>query len=161
MAGNPVSDPTIEATIAAALLDLERIGQRVRQVVESNVREYGMHLQNQVRINASTGVHQRGQPHILGTGPGPNVATGDYRRSITLEVSAEGVDNIAADVYTNSEQGARLEYGFVGVDSLGRVFSQSPFPHFHPAGDLIEPRFQAAVRDQVDAVLRSDGGPGV
>jgi len=152
-----MSDPTIEATIAAALLDLERIGHQVRHVVESNVREFGMHLQNQVRINTSTGTHQRGQPHIPGTGPGPNAATGDYRRSITLEVSADA-DGIAADVYTNSEQGARLEYGFVGVDSLGRVFSQSPYPHFHPAADLIEPRFQAAVRDQVDATLANDGG---
>jgi len=94
------------------------------------------------------------------------VATGDYRRTITLAVASETVDGervIAADVYTNSVQGARLEWGFVGVDSLGRVYRQGPFPHFGPAADLVGPAFQSATIDGVEAVLAATkigGGAG-
>lgn len=151
-----MADRIIEVTYAGTLLDLEEVGHQIGQVVEETVREYGMHLQNEVRLNVSTGYHTPGRPHIPGTGPGPNVATGDYRRTIALAVAADTVDGeraIAADVYTNSVQGARLEYGFVGPDSLGRLFKKSPFPHFGPAADLVGPAFQSATIDGVEAVL--------
>jgi len=161
-----VSDRIIEVTYAGTLIDLEEVGHQIGQVVEENVREYGMHLQNQVRVNATTGYHTPGRPHIPGTGPGPNRATGDYVRSISLAVAAETVDGeraLVADVYTNSVQGARLEYGYIGPDSLGRLFKKSPFPHFGPAADLVGPAFQAATIDGVEAVLaaaKTGGGAG-
>ena len=149
-------DLSIDVSFAGTNIDLEEIGHQVGQAVETSVREYGMLLQNQVRVNASTGFHKPGAPHIDGTGPGPNVATGDYRRSISLEFSSGTLDGeraVQGDVYTNSAQGGRLEYGFVGVDSLGRVYKQSPFPHFRPAADTIEPKFHAGVRSAVEGVL--------
>ena len=56
-------------------------------------------------------------------------------------------------MYTNSLQGNRLEYGFIGVDSLGRVYKQPAFPHWGPAADTIEPAYQAAAVDAVEGVL--------
>lgn len=39
--------------------------------------------ERQAKINASTGTHRRGEPHVPGTGPGPNRVTGNLVRSIT------------------------------------------------------------------------------
>jgi len=146
----------VEVSFTGTLIDLEDVGHQVGQAMEDTIREYGMRLQNEVRVNVSTGFHKPGRPHIEGTGPGPNVATGDYRRSISLSFSSgtlDGERSVEGDVYTNSLQGNRLEYGFVGVDSIGRVYKQSAFPHWKPAGDTIEPLFQAAAVTAVEGVL--------
>lgn len=74
-------------------------------------------LHNRVKMNAS------GRP-------GPNVITSTYRRSIHLEPAKSG-DSVV--IGTNAPQGARLEFGFSGTDSLGRVYDQPAYPHFRPA----------------------------
>lgn len=95
------------------------------------VRHHGHLLRTRVMRNAS------GRP-------GPNVVTGDYRRSITVEFyEADG--QFIATVGTNSPQGRRLEFGFHGADSLGRVYAQPPLPHFGPALDATAPEFNAAI----------------
>lgn len=76
--------------------------------------------------------------------PGPNAPTGDYRRSINLRVQHE-VYGTLAYVGTNAPQGRRLEFGFVGEDSLKRKYNQPPYPHFGPAVDEIAPQFAAAL----------------
>lgn len=84
----------------------------------SIVAHYGMVYQTRVRAAAS------GRP-------GPRAITGDYRRSITLEVKRDA-QRTSAIVSTDRPQGRRLELGFVGVDSLGRHYNQPPYPHFGP-----------------------------
>ncbi|MFE5089459.1 HK97 gp10 family phage protein [Streptomyces sp. NPDC056638] len=76
--------------------------------------------------------------------PGPNAPTGDYRRSWTHEMSSDGV-TVTATVGTNKPQGRRLEFGFVGADSLGRIYNQPPYPHVGPAVEEISPQFLAAL----------------
>lgn len=73
--------------------------------------------------------------------PGPNVQTGAYRDS--WYVVADGNQRI---VTTDAPQARRLELGFSGVDSLGRVYDQPPFPHVRPAADAIETTY---VRDMI------------
>lgn len=98
----------------AALLD-----PRLRAVV----RHHGMLLQTRVKAYAS-------KPR---TGPpGPRIQTGDYNRSIALRM-AGNASFAEATVGTIKPQGRRLEYGFVGIDSLGRSYNQPPYPHFRPA----------------------------
>jgi hypothetical protein len=70
--------------------------------------------------------------------PGPNVVTGDYRRSIHMQVESKG-GFTTVTVGTNAPQGRRLEFGFNGVDSLGRSYNQPPYPHFGPAVDETVP----------------------
>lgn len=60
--------------------------------------------------------------------PGPNVITGQFRDAWTVAVGR--YDAIVAN---GSVYAARLEFGFVGVDSLGRMYSQPPFPSLSPA----------------------------
>lgn len=73
----------------------------------------GAMLLTRIRANASSGHHRPGLPHIPGTGPGPNVATGDYRRSWHTREQSDGTVMVS----TNAPQARRLEYGFFGVDS--------------------------------------------
>ena len=103
------------------------IGLRVALVT----RHYTMLSLTKVKANAS------GRP-------GPNVRTGNYRRSINMRMIRQGPD-IVGVVGTNAPQGRRLEYGFAGRDSLGRVYAQSPLPHFGPAMDEIQGPYVAAV----------------
>ncbi|MDY0811453.1 hypothetical protein [Kitasatospora purpeofusca] len=103
------------------------------------VRHHAMLLETAIRAAAS------GRP-------GPGVQTGDYRRSWTTEVraSATGVEAI---VGTSRPQGPRLEYGFVGRDSLGRVFHQPPFPHVGPSVERVEPLFLTAMGRVAEQVV--------
>lgn len=108
----------------------------VEIAVARAVNNTGVWLQTQVRTNANTGTHAPGLPHIPGTGPGPNVATEDYVRSIGLKITRSGGAHVAT-VSTNLPQARRLELGFIGVDSLGRAYRQSPYPHWRPAIFLV------------------------
>ena len=69
--------------------------------------------------------------------PGPNAPTGDYRGSWRVEPQPGRPGEIALAVETDRAQARRLEYGFVGTDSLGRHFDQAPLPHHAPAVDVI------------------------
>lgn len=97
----------------------------------SVVRHYAMLLETQIKANAS------GRP-------GPNAPTGDYRRSWTTEVHASS-DTVTAIVGTDKPQARRLEYGYVGPDSLGRVYAQPPYAHVGPAVETIRPMFVEAL----------------
>lgn len=62
--------------------------------------------------------------------PGPNVITGDYRRSWAIEVTDLNQDTIQVEVGTNEEQGYQLEFG--------RIPFWPPYPHVGPASDETE-----------------------
>lgn len=64
------------------------------------------------------------------------VATGGYRNRLTATVSGYTLMVHSPDPFA-----ARLEYGFVGVDSLGRHYAQPPQPHFRPAADTVGPQY--------------------
>lgn len=95
-------------------------------------QDYGTRFEQLVKQNAS------GRP-------GPNVITGAYRDSIhVIERSTYSVT-----VGTNAPQAMRLEFGFVGTDSLGRAYAQPPYPHWTPAVDVIGPQFKEAMQAAV------------
>lgn len=85
--------------------------------------------------------------------PGPRVVTGDYRRTIGLEVSSAGPGLAAATVGTNADQGRRLELGFTGFDALGRYYDQPPFPHFGPALDATAAEAEEAAAENAIRIL--------
>lgn len=60
--------------------------------------------------------------------PGPVIQTGQYVSSFE---SNYGPDWFM--VWTSAPQAKRLEYGFYGTDSLGRVYYQGQYPHLVPA----------------------------
>lgn len=84
------------------------------------------------------------QAHASGR-PGPNVITGDYRRSWNARFTTGAGGYLVGDAGTSKPQGPRLELGFNGVDSIGRHYNQPPFPHVGPAVADIAPRYEAAL----------------
>ncbi|MFD3667180.1 HK97 gp10 family phage protein [Streptomyces sp. NPDC058672] len=81
--------------------------------------------------------------------PGPRVITGKYRASWRSEVHRGG-PVVIGEVGTSAAQGRRLEFGFVGADSLGRHYHQPPFPHLGPAVEKAGP---VLVRELGQAVV--------
>jgi hypothetical protein len=84
--------------------------------------------------------------------PGPNVITGRYRNS-WRSVPVPFPHGAFCTIGTDAPQGRRLEFGFVGPDSLGRVYNQPPFPHVQPAIGFIGATLHAQMRLAVAAVL--------
>lgn len=106
-------------------------GDQVGVKAQRTVAHFGLLLQATVKRNAS----------LPRTGPpGPRIQTGDYVRSIALQVGL-----LQAEVGTNKPQARRLEFGFTGMDALGREYDQPPYPHFGPAVEEVTPPFTAAV----------------
>lgn len=127
--------------------ELGEISVRTGLRAAAVTRHFGQLLLSKTRANASTAHHAPGEPHTPGTGPGPNVATGDYVRSWSVEFTSIGPTFVAV-VGTASPQGARLEYGFYDMtDALGRHFFQVPYPHLGPAFDWVLPQFMTAMSD--------------
>lgn len=110
--------------------------------VSAVVRHHGHLLHSRVKREANqprTNLRPSSSPQ------GPRLLTGDYNRSIVLDVARTGASTVA-NVGTNKVQGPRLEFGFHGVDSLGRHYDQQAYPHFGPAFDETAPAFAAAVQ---------------
>lgn len=92
------------------------------------LRKNGTALQKAVRAHAS------GRP-------GPRIITKVYWRSIKVERNNKA--GIAeSTVYTDEPFGRRLEWGFYGFDSMGRYYTQPPYPHFGPAMQEVGPKFE-------------------
>lgn len=125
---------------------INRVSERAETAAAKVVFDTAETLLTQIRANASSGYHRPGAPHIDGTGPGPNVATGDYRRSWHADTGYDASGDPVALVSTNSPQAARLEYGFADTDSAGRTFNQPAYPHVRPAIEQVQPGFEQAIR---------------
>lgn len=123
-----------------------------------SVRSAGSLMRTRVRANASGRSGVTGPALYGGTGEiGPRVQTGDYRRSIGLATYSAG-GQLVAEVGTNAPQGRRLEQGFIGADSLGRVYHQRPLPHFGPAVAPTEHALNAAIEADLAFVDRFVAG---
>lgn len=94
------------ANLVAA--ELATMGAVIRTRESAIVSTYGAIYQTRVRAAAS------GRP-------GPRAITGNYRRSISLNIR-RGPTGTVAEVFTNAPQARRLEFGFAGADSLGRQY---------------------------------------
>ncbi|MGW3193174.1 HK97 gp10 family phage protein [Streptomyces sp. NPDC001118] len=114
---------------------LARLGPAARARTRTITRHHAMLLRVRIQRNAS------GRP-------GPNVITGQYRASWDVRMITSG-GQVTAEVFTDAPQARRLEYGFVGVDALGRHYRQPPYPHVEPAFRQAEPAFVQALEDGV------------
>ncbi|WP_432185498.1 hypothetical protein [Streptomyces tendae] len=117
----------------------ESAAKRIGPAVARGVEHTGTLGQARIRGNAS------GRP-------GPNVITGAYRNSWQTQTRRLPY-GAQCTLGTNAPQGRRLEFGFTGVDSLGRHYDQPPFPHVQPALPFIEATLMAQMRLAVAEVL--------
>jgi len=122
---------------------MNKFEQQVEQAAEYAITQAALSIERQAKKNASTGVHKRGEGHILGTGPGPNVVTGTLRRSITTQ-TRYGFGSYIATVGPTVEYARAVELGsprwksgvrypfltpavgyLVGNGTLNRVFTKA------------------------------------
>jgi len=68
--------------LAQVLAGLDLTEKKVNDAARFAIGMAAAAVERQAKKNANTGTHKRGQGHIPGTGPGPNVVTGNLRRSI-------------------------------------------------------------------------------
>lgn len=106
--------------------------QAQQDAIEKVTEQFGLRLVTEVRANMS------GRP-------GPNVITGDLRRGVFLVLSSPAPGVHRALAASNSPQAHRLENGFIGADSLGRVYHQPPYPAFKPAVETLLPDYRQGV----------------
>jgi hypothetical protein len=70
--------------------------------------------------------------------PGPNVISGTLRRSLKHDpVEPWGVAGWRTRVGPTVIYARRIELGFRGVDSLGRLYDDFGYPYFEPAFDRV------------------------
>ncbi len=109
-------------------------------VLEAATRAAALPVLNQVRTTEPEGGKT---PYKSGT----------YRRSFHMETVEKTETRCTVEIGTDSPYGARLEYGFVGPDSLGRVFNQPARPHVRPAFDENVEASTTEFKAAVDAVV--------
>lgn len=121
----------IVRNLAEVLAGLEVQEDRLEHAAQVAIATAGFAVQRQAQRNANTGTHKRGQGHIPGTGPGPNVVTGALRRSIRTDVKY-GFGNYVAVVGASTEYARAVELG------SPRWKSGVKYPYLRPAAeDLI------------------------
>jgi hypothetical protein len=111
---------------------------RLREGMEQNVRQAAAMLEGQIKRKLGTGARTGHEYKVPGTknktytasapGEAPAVMLSNYMNSITHDVAVKP-NEIVGTTGTNQKQGKRLEFGFVGTDSLGRRYNQAPRPH--------------------------------
>lgn len=120
----------IVRNLAEVLAGLEVQEDRLERAAQIAIATAGFAVQRQAQINANTGTHPRGQGHIPGTGPGPNVVTGALRRSIRTDVKY-GFGTYVAVVGASTEYARAVELG------SPRWKSGVKYPYLAPAAEQL------------------------
>ena len=105
---------------------LKTYEEKVEKAAEYGIQRAALAIERQAKLNANTGTHARGEGHIKGTGPGPNVVTGTLRRSITTEIRY-GFGTYIAVVGPTVEYARSVELG------NPRWKSGVRYPYLYPA----------------------------
>jgi phage gpG-like protein len=88
--------------------------------------------------------------------PVGKILGGTLRRSIHTEGRRQSDTNVYALVGTDVVYARRIEYGFAGRDSLGRLYDQAAQPYLRPAldekRDAVRREIRAAIEQKVAAV---------
>lgn len=89
---------------------IDKSVDKYEQAAQYGLGMAALALEREAKLNANTGTHKRGEGHIQGTGPGPNVVTGTLRRSITTEIRY-GFGSYIATVGPTVEYARAVELG--------------------------------------------------
>lgn len=81
------------------------------------------------------------------------IVTGALRQSIRTESVRVSATSALAKIGPHVPYGARIEFGFVGPDSLGRVYHQAPEPYMRPAYETKKQEAHDAMRDSAKEII--------
>lgn len=119
---------------------LKRSGERLNRACPIVVRNIKTRLNvrasrrdKKLKFTSKTGkvVYRTVKGGASEPGESPRKVTGRLYDSIYFRVERQG-NQMVGIIYSNDKKARRLEYGFVGRDSLGRVYDQKPRPFMRP-----------------------------
>ena len=84
-------------------------------------------IEDEAKRNANTGAHGKGQGHIPGTGPGPNVVTGNLVSKIVGQRPVKGFKGYSSTIDSSAEYARAVELG------SARWKSGVKYPYMEPA----------------------------
>lgn len=133
------------STVGIAWTGVREFGAAIDRIVLAEeaatrraVQRVALAVVRQAKTNST------GPPRVLsqGTqgarpGTGPGVVTGRHRNSIKVLEQGPIPRGYAASVGPTMVYSRRLELGFTGTDSAGRVYDQPPYPYLRPAVEFV------------------------
>lgn len=137
----PVASLTIDTK--AFMEDLKKLSNAARgKALEEAINAGGLELENEIKLHI--------EKNKL-------VKTGNLLNSIKKGPAKVSDTSAEVEVGTNVPYAARLEFGFSGADSLGRIYNQPARPYMRPAvdegKDRIEQAVSATLKRNIEAVL--------
>jgi hypothetical protein len=94
--------------LAQVLAGFDATEDQYEKAAQYAITVTGLAVERQAKINANTGTHKKGEPRS--GGPGPNVVTGNLRRSITTK-SRYGFGTYIAEVSATMSYARHVELG--------------------------------------------------
>lgn len=85
------------------------------------------------------------------------VLSGANRDSIETEVITDEPERQVRSIAPHMPYSARLEFGFIGTDSLGRVYNQAAQPYIRPAYDENKETARDAIKESVLSAAQEAG----
>jgi hypothetical protein len=95
------------------------------------VFQCALKIEDQAKQNANTGSHSRGTPRVPGTGPGPNIITGNLVSKIVGQRPVKGFKGYSATVDSSAEYARAVEQG------SPRWKSGVKYPYMEPAAQAL------------------------
>lgn len=105
-------------------LNKTALTSRVKKRIAFNLGTVGRFLVSELRSQVAIPF-----PPASMVGKSPHRRSGDLQRSFKFDVKT-GLISVTLRVFTNIAYALRLEFGFVGTDSLGRNINQGPRPYW-------------------------------
>lgn len=95
------------------------------------VYQCALKIEDEAKRNANTGAHPPGARHIPGTGPGPNVGTGNLVSKIVGQAPVKGFRGYSSTVDSSAEYARAVELG------SPRWKSGVKYPYMEPAAQAL------------------------
>ena len=81
---------------------------------------------------------------------------GTYRNSVHTTPAVVTDTSISVEIGSAMPYACRLEWGFMDIDSLGRMYNQAPRPHWRPAFDNNKEKTKQIIAQEI----RKEKGEG-
>ncbi len=135
--------------------------RHVREAVAVSAKQVESEIQKSMRAPKTGRIYRRGSGfhQASAAGEAPAIDTGVLRSSIAVKIEPGGLSaTIGVHDLTKVKYALRLEFGFVGRDSLGRAYKMAPrpfvFPAFEKNREFIRDRIEEAMRRAQDEVSK-------
>lgn len=105
-------------------------------------------IETAAKVSMATGRHSGvvyGGHQASAAGETPAVDTGVLINSINTWVEDESSDSVTMGIGSGIVYAARLEFGFMETDSLGRKYNMQPRPYMRPAVDNNAGKIEQAI----------------